>query len=130
MDTNVKRRKSRAIKIVDGVIGDEISLFLKNYANPEVKVTFLRQDKNIYSNYIKLFIRKDIEDKDILEFVNYLKISMKMYGVEKVNEIYQVIENLMDNERVCKVKNFNIRHLNLNPLYQVRLPHPNYKEYK
>jgi hypothetical protein len=125
-------RKNRAIKIVDGVWGEEISIYIQDYENPEIKITYLRKENDIYENVVKTFIRKDVEDLKIKGFVDWFWVEMAMQSVSKVNEIYQVVQGLLHPslDHIFYVKNYTKRELRLNPLFQVKLPHPNYKEYK
>jgi hypothetical protein len=133
LEEKKKKRVRKTLKLIDGVVGTEISLFVKNYIEPEIKITFLHLEKKIYEDFVRVFIKEGFEkDEDIIRFVDWFKIENVMWKFEKVNEIYELIYNLMENFRNqnIKMRNFNIRHLNLNPLYQAKLPHPNYKEYK
>lgn len=118
--------------MADGVSGTEISIYLKDYNSPEVKITFLHLENDIYEDVLKLFIRKDcVGDLDVEDFLNWVAIEMKLQSVEKVNEVYQVVQGMLIpqyNER-RHVRNYETRQLNLNPPFQVKLPHPNYKEY-
>jgi hypothetical protein len=123
--------KRKNPKIVSGVTGTEISLFVRDINKPEIKVTFLHKGNDIFEEWICLFIRKDIEDdSEIRQYLSWLNIEIKMGHIQKVNEVYQTVNDLITQYDLLKIRNFNVRHLNLNPAFQVRLPHPNFVEYK
>ena len=43
----------------------------QDYENPEIKITYLRKENDIYWNEIRTFIRKDVEDLKIKSFVDW-----------------------------------------------------------
>lgn len=127
-----KTRKKRAFKIENGVEGLEMSIFLKNPYEPEIKITFLHLENDIYKDFVKIFICDGVEtDRDVSFLVNWFMVDKMMWRFEKVNQIYEEVQTLLSYVREKNEKCFfTTRLLNLNPLYQARLPHPKYKEYK
>lgn len=133
MSLEEKKKRPSKPKIEDGVIGEEVSIYLQDYNEPEIKVTFLKKDREIYNKQVRLFIRKDSkENSHIRFFLDWLGIDIQMYAVETVTDLYQCIQGMLVPEYNMHnhVRNFSVRELRLNPLYQVKLPHPNYEEYK
>ena len=62
-----KTRRKRAITLVDGVEGTEISLYTKSLKEPSIKITFLHLDKKIFKDVIKIYFHeKLLTDFDVL----------------------------------------------------------------
>lgn len=118
--------------MIDGVVGNEISVYFDDLNEPEIKITYLEHGKDIYCGFLKTFLRKDVENQKVLEFLDWFWIEKKVQSIEKVNDIYQIIQSLLipDVNVHYHARNFSHRRLVLNPIYQAKLPHPNYEEYK
>ena len=118
-ENNKKTRKKRAIKIDEGVLGTEISLFTKSVKEPSIKVSYLYKGKDIYKNVIKIYFNhKYIDDLDILNYCNLLNIAFNIETVRKTSEIFQVISKVFSGKQVI---NFAKRELNLIPYQQVTI---------
>ena len=122
-----KTRRKRAITLVDGVEGTEISLYTKSLKEPSIKIAFLHLDKKIFKDVIKIYFHeKLLTDFDVLNYCNLIYYSIILNKTQKVNEIYQAIQNIFVGKQV---RNFEIRHLFRNPYFEVTIPSKQFMKY-
>ncbi len=122
-----KTRKKRAIKLVDGVGGSEISLYISNLERADIKITFLQLGNYIYKDVIKIYFHDELlKNFDILNYCNLLTYELLLKKPKKVNEIFQTVQNIFASNQL---RNFEIRKLYRNPYFEVTIPTRNYIKY-
>lgn len=122
-----KTRPKRAIQIEEGVVGNELSLYIKDINKPDIKVSYLHKGNKIYKNLIKVYFdEKKIEDLDILNLCNLLHIELVINQKNNVSEIFQVIASVIVGEQI---RNFEHRPLRLIPYQQVTIPPVGYAKF-
>jgi len=122
-----KARKKRAIKLVDGVGGSEISLYINDLKRADIKITFLQLGNFIYKDVIKIYFHEELlKNFDILNYCNLLNYELLLKKPKKVNEIFQSVQTIFTNSQI---KNFEIRQLFRNPYFEVTIGSRNYIKY-
>lgn len=122
-----KTRSKRAIQIEDGVVGTELSLYVKDINKSDIKIAYLHKGNKVYKNLIKIYFdEKKIEDLDILNFCNLLHLELVVNQKNNVSEIYQAIANVIVGKQI---RNFEHRPLKLIPYQQVTIPPVGYAKF-
>jgi hypothetical protein len=113
-----RSRKKRKIEIDEGVSADTISLYITRLNKPDVKISFLYRNNELYKDFILIYVDKDkIDDLLFIESVNHLYRLLKWYGMSKVNQVYQAISEVFSSKML---KDFEVRHLLANPYFQAK----------
>lgn len=126
---NEKRtRKKRAITIDDdGVKGTEVSLFVTNVLEPDIKITFLHHKKKIYKNVVRVFIKEELsDDLDVINYCSLLYMQLIETPVKRVSQIYQTIATLLGG---LQSKSYDIRHLELSPYFQATIAYKGFTKF-
>ena len=112
-----RARKKRSTNIDEGVEGTEISLYVKRVREPNIRVLFLHRNRNIYRNTIRILVNeKDLKDFDLLNYCNMLRYQLVEMGAKRIVEVYQAVADIIGHN---VIKEFDTRHLRLDPYFQV-----------
>ena len=126
---NEKRtRKKRAITIDDdGVKGTEVSLFITNVLEPDIRITFLHLRNKIYKDVVRVFIKEELlGDLDIVNYCVLLYGQLVEGQLKRVAQVYQAIATLIG---VNQAKSFDIRHLELSPYFQATIAYKGFVKF-
>ena len=123
-----KTRKKRAITIDhEDVSGTELSIFLTDVSEPDIRVSFLQRSKKIYKDVIRLYVRENkLDNFDVLNYCNLLHNQFIAEQPKRINEIYQSVAVVLGDKQI---KAFDIRHLNVSPYFQVTIAYRGFIKY-